>query len=352
MINRKSPIPLYIQLANILRDQIQSGAIPAGSKLPSESEMVQLYNLSRLTIRDSLAILANEGLVEKQHGKGTFCKSNALLGKYKIDVLLNLTDVYFIPHYLQSICDVLGGVNAHVILHDTKNNAEVICTYLEKLLIEGSDGILLQPSPDALYPNEKLAALFQRLIGAGIPYIMIDSAYASASQSYAIMDEIRAGQLAAEHFKNMGHKSLAMIAMKGFADSELRMKGFAESLEEAPYRIDYGSDLEDAVKAMLEIRGEITGIFCHNDEVARNCYEILDRLSIPVPDRISVVSVDDTVIASTLTPLLTSVVHPKSLLGKASAEGLIDIITGKASWPYRKIFEPSLHVRDSVKMLK
>jgi len=349
MINRKNPVPLYLQLANILREKIQSGEIAEGSKLPSETEMVQQYGLSRLTIRDALAVLANEGLVEKHHGKGTFCKSRPPVKQYKIDVLLNLTDVYFIPIYLQSICGVLEEVNATVVLHDTQNNADTICGYLEKILQEGSDGILVQPSPDALHPSAKLVALFKQLYAAGIPYIMIDSAYELVPPSYAIMNERKAGAIAAEHFTKLGHRHLCMIVLEGYADSELRMQGFSESLEISPRRIHYSGNLASDLISLLENHKEITGIFCHNDEIAKECYKILAGHGFSVPDQISVISVDDTVIASMLTPSLTSIVHPKTLLGEASARGLLAIISGKERWPYRKVFEPSLHQRHSCK---
>ena len=351
MINRKSHVPLYIQLADTLREQIRSGEIPAGSKLASETEMIRQYNLGRLTIREALSILANEGLIEKQHGKGTFCKTNTLPAKYKIDVLLNLTDIYFIPHYLQSICGVLEHNNARVILSDTKNSSDNICGLLEKILTEGTDGILIQPSPDALYPPEKLVKLFQEFITAGVPYIMIDSSFAAVPQSYAVMDEFRAGVLAADHFTQSGHSCLAMIALKDYADSEQRMSGFVKSLKTAPYRIDYSADLYHSLAVMRKTRPDITGIFCHNDEIAKECYRILGQLSVSIPDEISIISVDDTVIASTLTPPLTSIIHPKELLGKCSAQALIDIISGNARWPYRKVFEPTLNVRNSCREL-
>ena len=49
--------------------------IKPGDKLLSESEMIQQYQLGRLTIREALALLANEGLIEKHHGKRTYYKS-------------------------------------------------------------------------------------------------------------------------------------------------------------------------------------------------------------------------------------------------------------------------------------
>jgi DNA-binding LacI/PurR family transcriptional regulator len=142
-----------------------------------------------------------------------------------------------------------------------------------------------------------------------------------------------------------------MVALENYADSELRMQGFANALEETPYRINHSPALADDIATMLAQRPDITGIFCHNDEIAKECYKILNRLGVSIPDRISIISVDDTVIASALTPPLTSIVHPKTLLGEASANGLIAIISGKEAWPYQKIFEPSLHERHSCKNL-
>ena len=73
MINRTSGMPLYIQLADKIRQEIREGKINPGDKLMSESEMVKYYQIGRLTIREALSVLVNEGLLIKHHGKGTFC---------------------------------------------------------------------------------------------------------------------------------------------------------------------------------------------------------------------------------------------------------------------------------------
>jgi len=140
-----------------------------------------------------------------------------------------------------------------------------------------------------------------------------------------------------------------MVALQGFSDSEQRMKGFADTLSIQPYRINFSQNLQQELATMLSVRGDITGIFCHNDEIAKKCYEILNQLSISIPDRISILSVDDTIIASTLTPPLTSIVHPKGFLGEDAASALISIISGETIWPYQKIFEPMLNIRSSCK---
>ncbi len=65
-------IPLYYQLENILREKILSGEFAEGEQLPPETELIRQYNVSRITVRHALASLAQEGLVERIRGRGTF----------------------------------------------------------------------------------------------------------------------------------------------------------------------------------------------------------------------------------------------------------------------------------------
>ncbi|MGE0126824.1 MAG: GntR family transcriptional regulator [Blastocatellales bacterium] len=65
-------IPLYYQLENLLREKILSGAFAIGAKLPTESELVRQYGVGRITVRQALATLAADGLIERRQGRGTF----------------------------------------------------------------------------------------------------------------------------------------------------------------------------------------------------------------------------------------------------------------------------------------
>src|SRR6188768_3076663 len=67
-----APVPLYNQLKELLRSQILDGTYPSGSRMPSESELGELFQVSRITVRQALGDLQKEGLIFKIHGKGTF----------------------------------------------------------------------------------------------------------------------------------------------------------------------------------------------------------------------------------------------------------------------------------------
>jgi GntR family transcriptional regulator len=70
-VDLTSPVPAYVQLEQDLRRQLQSGAHPAGSRLPPEQALARLYGVSRVTLRQALQRLADAGLISRRQGIGT-----------------------------------------------------------------------------------------------------------------------------------------------------------------------------------------------------------------------------------------------------------------------------------------
>jgi GntR family transcriptional regulator len=73
-VSRESQIPLYHQVANDLRERIVSGAWPVGRRIPTEQELTRLFGASRITIRQALRNLEQEGLVSREPGRGSFVR--------------------------------------------------------------------------------------------------------------------------------------------------------------------------------------------------------------------------------------------------------------------------------------
>jgi GntR family transcriptional regulator len=71
-IVRDSKLPIYHQLYELLRNHIVRGEWQAGDILPSESELIEQYQISRITVRQALEALVNDGLIYRQRGRGTF----------------------------------------------------------------------------------------------------------------------------------------------------------------------------------------------------------------------------------------------------------------------------------------
>lgn len=74
---RDKAIPLYYQISTVLRQKILSGELPPGSAFPSEESLAEEYEVSRITIRQALSLLDQEGLILRQRGRGTFVAERA-----------------------------------------------------------------------------------------------------------------------------------------------------------------------------------------------------------------------------------------------------------------------------------
>ena len=72
MLELNSSVPLYEQLMNAIRSDIDSGLFKAGEKMPSEMELEEKYQVSRITVRRAIKELCDDEILVKKQGKGTF----------------------------------------------------------------------------------------------------------------------------------------------------------------------------------------------------------------------------------------------------------------------------------------
>jgi DNA-binding GntR family transcriptional regulator len=86
------PPPAYQALQQRLRDEIASGAYRDGARLPTESELVERFGLSRQTVRRAFQDLVSEGAVYRVPGRGTFANERYLRQLGSIEDLMSLSD--------------------------------------------------------------------------------------------------------------------------------------------------------------------------------------------------------------------------------------------------------------------
>ena len=68
--------PRYIAIKNDLKSKIEKGEYSPGTQLPSETELVEIYQVSRITVRSAIDALYQEGLIQKKQGKRSYVKNN------------------------------------------------------------------------------------------------------------------------------------------------------------------------------------------------------------------------------------------------------------------------------------
>ncbi len=74
MLNTRSPIPLYHQLADLLTRQIRDGEYHPGDSIPSETGLAKTYKIGRPTVRQAMDLIVRRGLVERRRGSGTYVR--------------------------------------------------------------------------------------------------------------------------------------------------------------------------------------------------------------------------------------------------------------------------------------
>ncbi len=71
-IRRDSAVSVAAQVARDLEAEIDSGALPPDTRLPSEAELAEQYGVARITVRSAIAMLRDAGKVVTVHGRGSF----------------------------------------------------------------------------------------------------------------------------------------------------------------------------------------------------------------------------------------------------------------------------------------
>src|SRR5690348_13842264 len=91
-----TPIPRYVQLADLFRQRVDKGEWQPGSRLPSIEELMLQFDVARVTVRQAIALLADDGLLSPQRGRGTFVTDKAgARRRLRVETTLgDLVDMY------------------------------------------------------------------------------------------------------------------------------------------------------------------------------------------------------------------------------------------------------------------
>ncbi|MEL6938256.1 MAG: GntR family transcriptional regulator [Cyanobacteria bacterium J06598_1] len=137
-----SSVPLHISISEKLRHQIDSGVYAAGEKLPSEHQMMASFGVSRITVRQAIANLVNQGLAQSKQGKGVFVTPQRKVA-YALSSPLVMLENDLAQKGIELTFDNLTfrKVRAPKLVQDTLALAEKVAYLQKKLLyMDGSAG--------------------------------------------------------------------------------------------------------------------------------------------------------------------------------------------------------------------
>ncbi|HHW49240.1 MAG TPA: GntR family transcriptional regulator [Clostridiaceae bacterium] len=351
--------PKYQALKEYLIDTIKSEKLKPGDQIETEIELAEKFGVSRHTIRQAIGELVAEGWLYRVQGKGTFVDRRpdiAAINCKTIGVMTTYLNEYIFSAIIRGIDRILSSKGYNIILSCTYNRHEKEKMCMHNMLNQRIDGLIVESTRSAL-PNPNLQ-LYKELSARGVPILFIHGCYKDLNYSYIVEDDMLGGYLAAKHLIELGHKKIGGIFKVDDIQGHYRFEGFQKACSE------YGISLSDSNvlwfdtfdldfkfeaysgNTIKNIVRNTTGIVCYNDQIAVKVLDAIRGMGLSVPEDVSIVSFDDSDLATASEPKLTTLAHPKEQLGVRAAESIIQMIERKVNYFGEKI-EPKLIVRNS-----
>ncbi|MGJ7588560.1 GntR family transcriptional regulator [Staphylococcus shinii] len=356
--------PKYQIVANEIKEQIINKTYQVGMLLPTEKQFQDRYNVSRYTIRQAMDLLVKEGFIRKKKGSGSYVSYSYLNTRQanetkKIGVIVTYLSDYIFPSIIRGIENVFRKNGYSLILASTNNNHEEERKCLEMMLNQGVTGLIVEPTKSNVYnPNLSYYSLFKQ---RDIPILMINAKYDELNLPYTAIDDVKSGYLATKYLIDHGHEHIALITKIDDNQGKLRMKGYFNAFEsnhilfkgEHIYTFDTESKpqvIEQIVEHICNKKINITGLVCYNDAIAYEVMQELKKRNMRIPNDLSVVGQDNSVLSKLNQMDLTTTSHPQELLGSRAAEWMISTID-KDKQQTSQLIDTYIIERNSVKKI-
>ena len=336
--------PKYLLVADILRKDLAEGVFRDGQTLMTEEELRFRFDVSRQTIRQAIALLEDDGLVDRRRGSGTYVRHGPRRrqGTIHVGVVTTYITDYIFPSIVSGIESVLSENGAVMNLSATYNDSRTERKILERMIDGQVDGLIVEGARTAKEPEN--ADLFRRLAERNIPVLFMNAYYPGMSNiPHVVMDDYGGGRLAAKTAINRGYTRLAGLfktddlqgaeRLTGFQD-EVRARGLTVPDERLMcFSTEERNDLVDSPKgkALLEVlrRGEADCLICYNDIFAAQFLTKLQEQGVKVPGDLGLIGFDNATFSGMLHPALTTLGHPKEAFGALAARKILRMIAGE-----------------------
>lgn len=230
--------------------------------------------------------------------------------------------------------------------NDVKNEVEYISILKQKY----TEGIIVAT-------GLKKEKAIKELIKTDLPIALLSRDVPSLAADTVMVDDYLGGYEATRHLIGLGHEKIAMLTEDtSFSTIRARVRGYKKALEEAGLNYDESLvlanniSIEEGKKAMINLLKEPsppTAVFASTESLAIGVVQGARELNVKVPDELSIVGFDDTVLSTICDPPLTTIAQPIEEMGKKVAELLIEEIEKKKESKQRVVLSPKLIVRNS-----
>ncbi|MFC4810451.1 GntR family transcriptional regulator [Paenibacillus sp. GCM10023250] len=375
-------VPLYQKIQDYIRDLIESAGLKEGDRIPTEKELMERFNVSKITVVNALSGLANEKVISRVPGRGSFVSgkvkdaagdahgTSAAFGHGALDrgetgkrqgvIGLVMPSIYdfFAIRLVEGIRKTLEerGFRCVILLSGGELRQEIEA--IKTLKDIGVEGLLIFPVDEERYNDEILAMKF-----SGFPFVLIDRFLPGVETNYIASDGRMGAGLAVDHLWELGHREIAICS-----DSPLqtitvqeRIEGYMNALKNKGALInpahmitDFSMDAGDGTEShplYRYIRNRMaTAYITLNGKLGVEIYRMARQAGLSVPGDVSIVSFDDPTSVVEDFSLFTHVKQFEQDMGCRAAEMLLQIIergSGRGFKYMKTLIEPELVVRQT-----
>jgi DNA-binding LacI/PurR family transcriptional regulator len=334
--------PIYQKIMNTIQLWISNNTYKANDKLPSETQLMEVFHTSRITVVRALNELESKSVIYKQKGKGSFVSRKVSYQGENSDIISLV-----LPHKINFSSG--GQQYTYSIAKYCEENNYLCSVHYSNQLISNEKKILenlmnYNVSGAIIYPigNENITAL-SNLFLKKFPMVLLDKQLEELDLPSVSSDNYNGAYEGVNYLVSNNHKNIGFI---GVIDSDVvhsRYKGYCRALldNEIPLRpefivkeFNYKREdeqiflTENEAKIILDkmIDNKVTALFCVNDLIASIIIQTAKNNNLLIPEDISIIGFDHIQFGNILNTHLTSIAQDFDQIAKETVQLLIDRI--------------------------
>lgn len=275
------------------------------------------------SVRESTREAVNRAIRELDYSPNKAARSLASASQVKIGLLYYDPSSTFLSAMLIGVLEQARSSDTQIVVVACADGPE-INTVIEGLLEDGIDGMILAP------PLCDSKIVFSTLKEKAIPAVTVGSRHHEPHISSVSIDDHLAASILTQHLIGLGHRRIAfLIGSAGQSASQYRLAGFRQAMENAGLEIhdelviqgefSYRSGMESAER-LLALDHPPTAVLASNDDMAAGVISCAHRHHLDVPEDLTVCGFDDSMIATTIWPEITTIRQPIAMMSKQAIE--------------------------------
>jgi DNA-binding LacI/PurR family transcriptional regulator len=316
---RQRPVqPKYGAVYDSLLRSIRRGEYPSGGKLPTETELVEQFKVSRITVIRALRDLQALGVVRRRRGSGSFVEGPKQSKFASVGLLfppLEPGSIFATVH--QALLREAQKREWQILFHEVMENTSVqeAQAALEPLWQNDLRGLLYLPLPVRSQCAEINEFIAGQCVARKLPLILLDrdlhKLHDRSRFDVVGSDNELGGFLAGRHLIQRGCRRILFLTdAREHPTAEARVEGVANAVRLEPSAqlqvcSGDGDDREALARMLAEHRPD--AIACVNDMTAAKAMRQLLKMGVKIPEQIKLTGFDDTSTAALLAVPLTTV---------------------------------------------